>query len=178
MTSPTTTEWRKDGYLVSTNTSFVSVAAVSAAFAQDDMYWAQPLPEPAMQLMINSSLCFGLYKATPLKSTSARPEKTSPPGSPEKANLEQIGFARVITDYVTFVYLTDVYVLKPYQRKGLGTWMMGCVREVIESMEYLRRSILITSGGERYYERTLNMTRLGQRGKATVMDWKGPGSIF
>ena len=44
-----------------------------------------------------------------------------------RAGPKQIGLARLITDYVTIAYLTDVYVLEEYQGKGLGTWLLGAV---------------------------------------------------
>ena len=88
----------------------------------------------------------------------------------------QIGFARAITDYVTFFYLTDVYVDDKWQRQGLGSWMIDCVQEFVESMPYLRRSLLITSKGssEMFYEKTMKMGILP--GQLRVMSWRGPGA--
>lgn len=40
---------------------------------------------------------------------------------------EQVGFARVVTDYATFGYLADVLVLEPHRGRGLGKWMMEVV---------------------------------------------------
>jgi GNAT superfamily N-acetyltransferase len=159
-------EWRKDDFLISTNQSLLSISAINAAFATDAMYWAKPLPEETLKLMLSTSMCFGLYK-TSQESFSAH-------------NLEQIGLARAITDHVTFVYLTDVYVLQEYQGKGLGTWLVQCVDEWIKVLEFLRRSMLVTGEdrAEKYYESKMGMTRFGKRGDAVVMDWKGPGAVF
>jgi GNAT superfamily N-acetyltransferase len=70
-----------------------------------------------------------------------------------------IGFARVITDYVTFAYLTDVYVLKGFQGKGLGRWMMRCVDETLMGWPELRRCVLFTKGASnvRLYEEVMGM---------------------
>lgn len=38
-----------------------------------------------------------------------------------------VGFARVITDYTTFAYLADVFVIKSHQGKGLGKWLMEVI---------------------------------------------------
>jgi GNAT superfamily N-acetyltransferase len=57
-----------------------------------------------------------------------------------------IGLARLVTDYTTFGYLTDVYVLASHQGKGLGKWMMQCLDEVLESWPHLRRCLLFTRG--------------------------------
>jgi GNAT superfamily N-acetyltransferase len=56
-----------------------------------------------------------------------------------------IGFARVITDYTTFGYLTDVYVLEEHQGKGLGKWLLGCLDEILNAWPELRRFLLLTS---------------------------------
>jgi GNAT superfamily N-acetyltransferase len=74
-----------------------------------------------------------------------------------------IGLARCVTDFTTFVYLTDVYIDPAYQGKGLGTWLMECVQEVIESMPNLRRSMLLAGDWKRavpFYERILGMELL------------------
>lgn len=42
---------------------------------------------------------------------------------------EQVGFARVVTDGVSFAWLGDVFVLEPHRGHGLGTEL---VREAVE----------------------------------------------
>ena len=39
----------------------------------------------------------------------------------------QIGFARVVTDYATFAWLADVFVLPEFQRQGIGKWLIGVI---------------------------------------------------
>jgi hypothetical protein len=56
-----------------------------------------------------------------------------------------VGFARVVTDYVTIGYLTDVYVLEQHQKRGLGTWLAKCVDEVVSDWPELRGFLLLTS---------------------------------
>lgn len=90
-----------------------------------------------------------------------------------------VGFARLITDYVTFGYITDVYVLPEYQGKGLGAWMMECLNEVLEQWPELRRAVLFT--GDAYaaklYERTLGMRDTRENGgKLMVMQRTGPAA--
>lgn len=67
-------------------------------------YWAEGRTREVVDASIEGSLCFGVYKG--------------------KA---QIGFARVITDYATFAYLADVFVVKAHQGKGLGKRLVGTV---------------------------------------------------
>jgi ribosomal protein S18 acetylase RimI-like enzyme len=85
-----------------------------------------------------------------------------------------IGFARVVTDYVTFAYLTDVYVLPEHQGRGLGVWMMECLQEMLEAWPALRRVMLMATSEHaiKMYERVLGMKRLG----GGVMTRIGPGA--
>lgn len=71
-----------------------------------------------------------------------------------------VGFARVITDYVTFGYLTDVFVVTEHQGKGLGRWLMECLNDVLESWPQLRRFMLVASAAHavKLYEETLGTT--------------------
>jgi len=57
----------------------------------------------------------------------------------------QIGLARIITDYVSFAYLTDVYVLESHQGKGLGAWLTTCVGDMVGTWPFLRGLMLLTS---------------------------------
>jgi GNAT superfamily N-acetyltransferase len=95
-------------------------------------------------------------------------------------SLNLIGFGRCITDFTTFLYLTDVWVDPATQGQGLGKWLISCIREVIESMPYLRRSILFTGDWERsvpFYEKLLKMDLVETtKGKnLALMERKGPG---
>lgn len=68
-----------------------------------------------------------------------------------------VGFGRLVTDYVSVGYLTDVYVLPAHQGKRLGHWMMECLHEELQAWPELRRVLLISSSqqGNRMYEKTL-----------------------
>lgn len=95
--------------------------------------------------------------------------------------LMQIGFARLITDEVTFAYLTDVYVLKEYQSQGLGQWLMQCLDETLESWPDLRRAMLLTSGEKAvaFYRKMLKMEPFEQKpGGLQVLNRMGKGNFF
>lgn len=66
-----------------------------------------------------------------------------------------IGASKLITDHVTFGYLTDVYVLKEHQKKGLGTFMMQCLNEYVGEWPDLRGLWILSSSPEsrRLYEK-------------------------
>ncbi|KAL6238349.1 hypothetical protein BDW75DRAFT_201564 [Aspergillus navahoensis] len=135
-------QWTRQSFLISTDRSLLSLSAINAAFASEPLYWAYPLPESVLQEMINHSFCFGLYKtpspATP-SSTNHAPENES-----ERPQMQQIGFARLITDNCTIAYLSDVYILPEYQGLGLGGWMLDCVDELVRPLPHLRWFLLRT----------------------------------
>lgn len=76
----------------------------------------------------------------------------------------QIGLARLMTDQVTFAYIADVYVLPEYQKQGLGSWLMECIKEELDFWPYLSGYLLMAEGerGKEYYRRTLGMTPVEQ----------------
>ena len=61
-------------------------------------YWGSGRTIEEVHGTIENSFCFGMYN---------------------EANV-QMGFARLVTDYVTFGYLMDVIVFDEYQGKGYG----------------------------------------------------------
>ena len=64
----------------------------------------------------------------------------------------QIGFARFVTDYATFAYLADVYVLKAYRGKGLSKMLVKYMME-LGWTKGLRRILLATSDAHSLYKR-------------------------
>ncbi|CAD0004089.1 GNAT family N-acetyltransferase [Flavobacterium chungangense] len=63
-----------------------------------DIYWAAGRTIEEVQTTIDASVCFGIY-----------------------LDGKQIGFARVITDYVVFGYVMDVFITEEHRRKGYSS---------------------------------------------------------
>lgn len=63
-----------------------------------DVYWAAGRTIEEVQKTIDSSFCFGIY-----------------------LDDEQIGFCRVITDYVVFAYVMDVFITEGHRGKGYSS---------------------------------------------------------
>lgn len=95
-------EWRRDDLLISTDRSRFHIDSIHEFLTHS--YWAQGRSKEAVLRTIENSLCFGLYQ-----------------------DKNQIGFARVATDFTVFGYLMDVYVQETYRRKGLGSWLVETV---------------------------------------------------
>ena len=87
----------------------------------------------------------------------------------------QIGLARLITDHVTFAWLTDVYVLPAYQRKGLGRWMVLVLDHILSDMPELRRAMLISLEGRNSaeYQRFMGC-ETWENGISICMQKRGP----
>jgi GNAT superfamily N-acetyltransferase len=121
------TEWRRGEYLISTDKERLNVELVQEFLKNS--YWASGIPEEIVRRSIENSLAFGAYTED-----------------------EQVGFARVVTDYATFAYLADVFVLEAHRGRGLGKWMI----EVITShprLQGLRRWMLATRDAHKLYRR-------------------------
>jgi GNAT superfamily N-acetyltransferase len=120
-------EWRRDDYLLTTDPAAVDVGAVHAFL--HDSYWARGVPLDVVKRSLEHSLSFTLLRDQHL-----------------------VGFARVITDYATFAYVTDVFVLPEFRGQGLATWMMTCILTHPE-LQGFRRWCLATRDAHHVYAR-------------------------
>ncbi|OAT10819.1 GNAT family N-acetyltransferase [Blastomyces gilchristii SLH14081] len=167
----------KEKYVISTDPSIISLSALTDAFNQEHMYWVKPLPAPVLKDMIDRSLCFGVYRCN---NSNGADDNNNQNGTVDATGLTQIGFARLITDNITFAYLTDVYILPEYQGTGLGSWLLECVNAWVDGRgEYFRRLMMVTVGerAERYYQRVMGAETQGRTGDVLIMGRKGKGAI-
>src|SRR4030095_918311 len=121
-------ESQRGEYLISTDRDRLDLAFIHD-FLSNDSYWARGRDFELVKRSISNSLDFGLYKGN-----------------------QQIGFARVVTDYATFAWLADVFVLDEHQGQGLGKWLV----EVIVShpnLQGFRRWLLATRDAHELYRR-------------------------
>jgi len=96
-----------------------------------------------------------------------------------RGNPRQVGLARLITDEVSFAYLTDVYILDEHQGKGLGKFLIKCVDETLSQWPEFKRALLINSSGSKFYEEALGMKKFEQdKDGLAVMTRLGPGSVL
>lgn len=124
-----------------------------------------------MSTMLNNSLMLGLYLIVPVEGV-------------HHSDVQQIGMARLITDYVTMAYLTDVYVDPAYRGNGLAEWLTVCCKEAVEKIAEsseggFRRLVLFTSHKEfgiPFYGKHLGAEEHDQNGGTVFMSTK-PGAI-
>jgi GNAT superfamily N-acetyltransferase len=63
---------------------------------------------------------------------------------------EQVGFARVITDYATYGYIADVFILEAHRGRDLSKRLMAAIMEHLE-LQGLRRWALVTRDAHGLY---------------------------
>ena len=65
---------------------------------------------------------------------------------------DQVGFARLVTDYTTYAWLCDVIIHPDYRGAGLGKFLMHCIKAHPE-LQTLRRWFLATRDAHEFYRR-------------------------
>lgn len=113
-------------YTITTEKSRLEIDMIHR-FLSEDSYWAKNIPRDLVERSIDNSLCFGVFDGR-----------------------RQIGFARVITDYATFAYVGDVFVLDAYRGRGVSKQLMQAIREHPQ-LQGLRRWHLLTRNAHRLY---------------------------
>lgn len=126
-------EWRRDPYRISTDPGQLDLRVVHGFLTT--CYWAAGIPLDVVRRSIEHSLPFGLYDGA-----------------------RQIGFARVITDYATYAYIGDVFVLPDYRGRGLGHWLIETI-VAHPDLQGLRRWSLATRDAHALY-RSVGFTSL------------------
>ena len=92
-------------------------------------YWAKGIPYDTFCKSLENSLNFGVYN-----------------------DNEQVGFARVVSDYATFAYLGDVYIEEPHRGNGLSTMLLENIFKHSQ-LQRLRRWMLATQDAHGLYEK-------------------------
>lgn len=70
-------------------------------------YWAEGVSREIVQRSIQNAMCFGVFDGN-----------------------NQVGFARVITDRVTYGYIGDVFILAPHRGRGLSKLLIKAMELV------------------------------------------------
>jgi hypothetical protein len=119
-------EFAHSGYVISDDPSRLNVDAIHAYLSRS--YWAAGVPREIVARSLAHSLCLGIYA----------------PGG------DQVGLVRVISDYTTFAYLCDVYVLEGHRGRGLAKSAMHLL-STHPKLQGLRRIQLVTQDAHGLY---------------------------
>ncbi|PCJ97207.1 MAG: GNAT family N-acetyltransferase [Flavobacteriaceae bacterium] len=102
----------EEGVYISMDKSKMDIPFIHE-YLSEHSYWAKGRSIDKVKLSIEHSVCFGVFNK----------------------NNEQLGFARIATDYVTVAWLMDVFVRESHQGKGLGKLLIDYIVKLPELKE-------------------------------------------
>ncbi len=119
-------DWQNGEFIISTARRRLQIDVIQK-FLTEESYWAKERTLEQTKTAIENSLPFGVYQSE-----------------------RQIGFARVVTDYTTFAYLGDVFILEEFRGRGLSKWLMETIL-AHPDLQNFRRWILATKDAHALY---------------------------
>ena len=114
------------GFTISTDKRKLELEMIQE-FLANSSYWAKGRSLDIVRKSVENSLCFGIYKGE-----------------------EQAGFARVVTDYATFAWVADLFILNEYRGQGLGKWLIETI-VVYPELQGLKNILLATQDAHELY---------------------------
>ena len=136
-------------FLISTDRAKLDVDVIHGFLTGS--YWLEGIPRETIVRAIENSLCFGVYNGA-----------------------EQVGFARVISDFATYAYLADVFILEPFRERGLGKELIATVMAHPE-LQGLRRWSLGTRDAQFGFTALKNPSRMMEIADTEVYLRSSPG---
>jgi GNAT superfamily N-acetyltransferase len=115
-----------DDYSISTDKAALDLPFIHH-FLSTEAYWSLNIPMDIVKRSVENSLCFGVYLGT-----------------------QQVGFARIISDYATIAYLGDVFIIPEHRGKGLSKRLVAGIMSHPD-LQGLRRWILLTGDAHGLY---------------------------
>jgi len=122
----TTYELTRGAFTLSTDKARLDVPLIHD-YLSNRSYWAQGRSLEAVQTSIEHSLCFGVYE-----------------------NESLAAFCRIVSDYATFAWLCDVFVLERARGRGLGKWLIESAM-AHPQVQTVRRVLLATRDAHELY---------------------------
>ena len=95
-------EWHREKFTISDDRGRVVVETVFDLL--NKTYWGHRRSRSVVEKLVKNSVCFSLFH-----------------------NREQIGFARIVSDFTVFTWLSDLVIDDKYRGRGLGKWFMSCI---------------------------------------------------
>lgn len=115
-------------YTISDDSARLRPRAIHAYLTR--AYWSAGIPLELVERSLRHSLCVGAYDGA---------------GA-------QVGLVRLVSDYATYCYVCDVYVLEEHRGQGLSKAMLAMASEH-PLLQELRRWSLVTADAHDLYER-------------------------
>ncbi len=108
---------REGGFVISTDRKRLNVQFIYDFLRTS--YWAAGISRPTVERSIQNSFCFGVFEGE-----------------------QQVGFARVVTDFATFAYVCDFFIAESYRGRGLAKWLITTILECPDLVSLRRRCIV------------------------------------
>jgi GNAT superfamily N-acetyltransferase len=121
-------EWRRGEYTISTDNQRLDLAIIHD-FISNHSYWGGGRKIKTVQRSLDHSVNFGIFKKD-----------------------QQVGFARVVTDFATFAWIADVFILEEHRGQGLAKWLMESILSHPE-LQGFRRWVLATKDAHELYRK-------------------------
>jgi GNAT superfamily N-acetyltransferase len=119
-------DWHRGEYSISTDPARIDLDVVHR-FISEESYWGRGRPLEVVRRAVEHSLPFGIYRGA-----------------------ELVGFARVVTDYATFAWVADVFVVAAHRGRGLSKWLLE-VMLAHPDLQGFRRWLLATKDAHGLY---------------------------
>ena len=113
-------------YTISDDPTRLDLHAIHAYLSRS--YWSPGVPFEVIARAVGGSLCIGAYDA----------------------GEAQVGLARFVSDYATYCYVCDVYVLEDHRGRGLSKALLQMAFEH-PMLQGLRRWSLVTDDAHGLY---------------------------
>lgn len=88
-------------FFISTDKSKLDLNMIED-FLTNTSYWAKGRSAKTIEKSVKNSLCFGVYSN----------------------ENQQVGFARVVSDFAVFAWILDLFILEGHRKKGLSKLLM------------------------------------------------------
>jgi GNAT superfamily N-acetyltransferase len=114
-----------DNIVVSTDPARIDVDMIHGFLARS--HWAAGIPREVVERAVRNSLCFAAFDGP-----------------------RQVGCARVISDFATHAYVSDVFVLESHRGRGVAKRLMAAIM-AHPDLQGLRRWTLFTRDAHDLY---------------------------
>jgi GNAT superfamily N-acetyltransferase len=128
-------EYQRGDFLISTDKSKLQMDVIDD-YLRNQSYWGGERPRELTEIGVQNSLCYGMYDG----------------------QGAQVCFARLVTDYATFAWLCDVFILPSHQGSGLGKWLVKTIY-LHPAIKDIHISILATRDAHELYHRYAGFTK-------------------
>ena len=120
--------WRRGEYTISTDNQRLNLAIIHD-FISNQSYWGRGRRIQTVRRSLDHSLNFGIFKEN-----------------------RQVGFARVVTDFATFGWIADVFIVEEHRGQGLAKWLMESILSHPQ-LQGFRRWVLATKDAHELYRK-------------------------